>query len=130
MRKPDPVVSLTDAMIILTHVLEEESERLALSGPSGVPDPLRAARNCLTHRMVLLCDALNRHDPQWEDALPRDNAAAFSEAREELHKAALINCHIMRQELDRLERTVLRHCAHGARIADRAPVSLRRPSVP
>lgn len=130
MRKPDPAVSLTDAMIILTRVLEDENERLALSGPSGTSDLLNVARNCLTHRMALLCDALTRRDPEWEDALPRDDLAAFFEAREELHRAVEINCHIMRQEIDRLERTARRLCAHGVRIADLAPVSFRRPSAP
>lgn len=100
MTSQDQLADLMDAMFALIRIMEEESEALALSGPTGDIAELAQAKLRLAARMDAACATLNRTNADWLDALEGQDRASFAEVSEELHKAATVNSAILERQID------------------------------
>jgi len=95
-----PLCALIETMIDLIRLMEEESELLALSGPAAGTATLAQAKIRLASRMEAQCAALHRANSGWMAALNGDERRAFTEASEDLHKAATVNSAILERQID------------------------------
>ncbi len=95
----EPFADLIDTLYALIRIMEEESETLALSGPTSAIAELAQAKVRLAARMEQICARLHRHSATWMEDLQGEERAQFAEATEELHKAATVNSDILERQI-------------------------------
>lgn len=100
MKTDEQIARLIDTMLALIRVMEEESELLAVSGPTGEIGVRAQAKVRLAARMDQLCAALHRDNPEWMSTLTGEDREEFAEASEELHRIAAINSEILERQID------------------------------
>lgn len=94
-------VQLIDAMVSLTQIMEEESERLA-RGPFFPELPeLAAAKLRLTGRIEAEVARMKREAPDdWADKLDPEAREALAEASRSLRDASSINAQILKRQIE------------------------------
>ncbi|MBB6124320.1 flagellar protein FlgN [Sphingobium subterraneum] len=97
---PSVVVEVMDTLYALIRVIEEESERLAVSGPVADIAELALAKARLAGRLDEIGARQARENPRWIEALPEGERGALMQAIEELNRAAVVNSDVLERQID------------------------------
>lgn len=97
---PSPVAEVMDTLYALIRVIEEESERLAVSGPVADIEELALAKARLAGRLDEIGARQARENPQWIEALPDMERMGLLRAIEELNRAAVVNSDVLERQID------------------------------
>lgn len=90
---------ILDTIHALIGVMEEESETLALQGPTEAIGPLADAKARLVARLDTQVATLTRAHGNWQDALPPDARGVLIAAYEDLHNAGVVNSDILERQI-------------------------------
>jgi flagellar biosynthesis/type III secretory pathway chaperone len=91
---------LIDAMVSLTALMEEESERLARKPYIPELGEIAAAKLRLTGRIEAEFARLKRESDDWMHALDADAHAALTEASRHLRDASTVNAEILSRQIE------------------------------
>lgn len=94
------VESLIDIMHGLIAVMEEESERIALCGPSAAAGELSSSKTRLAGRMEEQVARLVRMRADWGDVLDEELRARLSDVYADLYAASVVNSEVLEFQID------------------------------
>lgn len=94
---------LIETLYALVRLMEEESERLAATGPEPGLAELAQAKIRLTDRLDLLCARLTEESgpgTDWMATLEDEERARLAEASAALREAATVNSAVLERQID------------------------------
>lgn len=91
---------LTDTVLSLTGVIEEESEQLATLGRCPGLPVLAEAKQKLVNRLERSVAMLDRQDAGWHARIEAERKTELSDAFRRLAEVAAINADILRRQID------------------------------
>lgn len=99
---PPPALfdELIDTLYALVRLMEEESERLAETGPTPALHELAQAKIRLTDRLDGLSARMAREQADWLERLGGEERARLAEASAALRDAALVNSDVLERQID------------------------------
>lgn len=99
---PSPALfdELIDTLYALVRLMEEESERLAETGPTPALHELAQAKIRLTDRLDALSARMTRERADWLDRLEGEERTRLAEASAALRDAAVVNSDVLERQID------------------------------
>ncbi|MDV3457393.1 flagellar protein FlgN [Sphingomonas sp. HF-S4] len=91
---------LIDAMVSLTSLMEEESEKLARKAYIPELGEIAAAKLRLTGRIEADFARLKRETPNWVEALDEEERVLLSDASRDLRDASAVNQQILSRQIE------------------------------
>jgi hypothetical protein len=91
---------LIDAMVSLTSLMEEESEKLARKAYVPEIGEIAAAKLRLTGRIEADFARLKRENPNWAEALDEEERVLLSDASRDLRNASAVNQQILSRQIE------------------------------
>lgn len=91
---------LIDAMVSLTSLMEEESEKLARKAYVPELGEIAAAKLRLTGRIEADFARLKRETPNWVETLDEEERALLSDASRDLRDASAVNQQILSRQIE------------------------------
>jgi flagellar biosynthesis/type III secretory pathway chaperone len=91
---------LIDAMVSLTALMEEETEKLARRGYVPELGEIAAAKVRLTGRIEADFARLKRETPNWTEKLDEETRARLSDASRDLRDASAVNQQILSRQIE------------------------------
>jgi len=91
---------LIDAMVSLTALMEEESEKLARKAYVPEIGEIAAAKLRLTGRIEADFARLKRESPDWAEKLDEEERAQLSDASRNLRDASAVNQQILSRQIE------------------------------
>lgn len=99
MTDASPLIELTDTIYGLIALMEQESDLLALSGPTPDIAELAAAKLKMAARLEECSAQLARRTPDWFARLGEGERAQLAEAMAELNSAAIVNSDVLERQI-------------------------------